>query len=305
MESREEPRPLKGVTEPTGTLAFITAEVVLGALRSVKSGQVVPLGLPLDRFDPGPFGRPPARRRARQSNELVPLADGRYGLLNDDILEIALQGSSHWDSLAHFGLIDKSDRGIFHGGAGLEETTPGATAHRLGVDAYRGGIVTRGVLIDAVGALCSPGEGHLPDSTRLCVDDINRCLRDQGTTLQRGDGVLVFTGFEHRLAGLSAAERLLLEETNAGLDSSTMPFWVEHEVSFLASDNYAVEAIPIDYGIHAGALRDCGMPLGELWALDALAQNCRSDRRFEFLVVAVPLIMPGAFGSPANALAIR
>jgi len=47
------------------------------------------------------------------------------------------------------------------------------------------------------------------------------------------------------------------------------------------------------------------MALGELWHLDDLADDCASDGVWEFLLVAKPLNLTGAVGSPANALAIK
>jgi len=74
----------------------------------------------------------------------------------------------------------------------------------------------------------------------------------------------------------------------------------------LASDNIAVEVFPVkEFSMHIGALRNLGVPLGELWALKELTARCRDDRVFEFLFVSVPLNIRGAFGSPANAVAIR
>jgi kynurenine formamidase len=48
-----------------------------------------------------------------------------------------------------------------------------------------------------------------------------------------------------------------------------------------------------------------GIQLGELFALDELAEKCRADGVYEFLFVSIPLNVKGAFGSPANAIAIR
>jgi hypothetical protein len=47
------------------------------------------------------------------------------------------------------------------------------------------------------------------------------------------------------------------------------------------------------------------MPLGELWDLDELADECATDGLHEFMLVSVPLYIPGGVGSPANAYAIR
>ena len=113
--------------------------------------------------------------------------------------------------------------------------------------------------------------------------------------------MLLYTGFERRRQALGG--RYPLE--SAGVDGSTVALWQELDILALIGDNPAVEAMPCDYDIHIGLLRDLGMPLGELWALDRLAQACRDDGRYDFLLTSVPLNIDGAFGSPANALAIR
>jgi hypothetical protein len=47
-----------------------------------------------------------------------------------------------------------------------------------------------------------------------------------------------------------------------------------------------------------------GMPLGELFSFDELASQCEAQGRWDFLFVSVPLNLPGAIGSPGNALAL-
>ena len=57
--------------------------------------------------------------------------------------------------------------------------------------------------------------------------------------------------------------------------------------------------------MHPHLLGRLGIPIGELWWLDALADACAADGRYEFLVTSAPLNLPGGIGSPANALALR
>jgi hypothetical protein len=42
-----------------------------------------------------------------------------------------------------------------------------------------------------------------------------------------------------------------------------------------------------------------------MWQVDALAADCASDGVWEFLLVAQPLPVTGAVGSPVNPIAIR
>ena len=55
----------------------------------------------------------------------------------------------------------------------------------------------------------------------------------------------------------------------------------------------------------AMAQREVGLAIGELWELDALAEDCAADGPYEFLLCSAPLHVTGGIGSPANALAIK
>jgi hypothetical protein len=48
-----------------------------------------------------------------------------------------------------------------------------------------------------------------------------------------------------------------------------------------------------------------GMIFGEYWDLTALAEDCAADGVYEFQLVAPPLRVVGAVGSPVNPIAIK
>jgi kynurenine formamidase len=82
------------------------------------------------------------------------------------------------------------------------------------------------------------------------------------------------------------------------------------EIAAVACDNVAVEVTAPEWDgitlpLHMLALRDLGMILGEMWDLEALAAECAKDRRYDFLLSAVPLLISGAVGSPVNPVAVR
>lgn len=57
-------------------------------------------------------------------------------------------------------------------------------------------------------------------------------------------------------------------------------------------------------GIHDYVLALWGMPLGELFDLEALAAECEAQKRWSFFVTSAPLNTPGGIASPPNALAV-
>jgi kynurenine formamidase len=272
---------------------------VLRGLGAVRTGDIISLNLELDDPDV-PFGRPPFTRTARLLNDLRELPDGRFLVINDDQIELALQGSSQWDSFAHYGVIDDTEHSVYYGGFGLEETFRNATPEHLGIQALGPAIIARGVLIDLVGEL---GDGRtLPEGLRVDRAMVERTLAAQSVTVEPGDVVLLYTGFENVRADLGGG---FPDGPVAGIDGSTIPLWQELDVLAIASDNPAVEALPTDHAVHIAMLRGQGVPLGELWALRDLAEACRADRRYDFLLSSVPLRIHGAFGSPVNAVAVR
>jgi hypothetical protein len=56
--------------------------------------------------------------------------------------------------------------------------------------------------------------------------------------------------------------------------------------------------------LHQWFLSLFGLNIGELWDLKALGEHCSKVKKYSFLLTSIPLNVPGAVGSPANALAI-
>jgi kynurenine formamidase len=85
--------------------------------------------------------------------------------------------------------------------------------------------------------------------------------------------------------------------------------WDSH-VAAVASDTFAVEAVPADRQrplgfLHRILIGQFGMALGELWWTEDLAADCAADGVYEMFFTSAPLNSPGGIGSPPNALAIK
>jgi hypothetical protein len=57
--------------------------------------------------------------------------------------------------------------------------------------------------------------------------------------------------------------------------------------------------------LHFHMLAFFGMPIGEMWNLEVLAEDCAADGNYDFFLTSAPLNIPGGVGSPPNALAIK
>jgi hypothetical protein len=274
-----------------GTLNLLTPERVLAAARSIRTGRAFSLNPELTIPDP------PLFRRARVRHEVV----GELGGGHDDVYhDWNTQASAQWDGFRH---IAHQEHGHY-GGVADEE-------HGIHFWAERG-IVGRAVLADVArwrerqGNPISPGSGDA-----ITADDLTTCLADQGTPVETGDVLLVRTGWLQWYRGLDAAAR---EEyaseripPSTGLAGPDMPrtLWNLH-VAAVACDNPAVEVFPpVGEFLHSHFLPKLGIPLGELWDLDELADDCAADGSYDAFFTSAPLNMPQGVASPPNAIAVR
>ena len=57
--------------------------------------------------------------------------------------------------------------------------------------------------------------------------------------------------------------------------------------------------------LHVLCIPYMGMLVGEIWDLEGLGTACAEDRQYDFQLVAAPLPITGAVGTPVNPLAIK
>ncbi|MBM3672393.1 MAG: cyclase family protein [Actinobacteria bacterium] len=286
-----------------GSLALLTPARVAAAAKLVQSGKRFPLDLMLDQPSPPLFGREPYR------HDLFP-----YGIPNvfDDKLDnFYPQGSTQWDGFGHFG---HPQLGMFGGRSGDDIMN-----RSLGVEAWaQTGIAGRGVLLDAARHLDIPGN----EAFLITPDHLARVAEAQGVELHEGDVLCVRVGWLAHYRTLDQAGREEISRASQGeYDKFKMPglgpgkalaeyLW-DHGVAAIAVDNPAVESfvgVSLEGEpdmVHTAVLAMLGIPLGEFFDLDDLAEDCAADGRYEFLFTSKPLGIPGGVGSPPNAMAIK
>ncbi|WP_238368545.1 cyclase family protein [Mesobacterium pallidum] len=254
-------------TRPRGGYDHIDAAATLAALSLVRHGKVMPLNLALDTRT---IGRPEMVHHARMQNQTRPIGDGRFNVVNDDWVELALQSHSHWDALAHWGVIEPGDSGVFYNNTGLEDTYPEFGSKTLGMATLSGGIVTRGVFFDMVRFLGADEQGYLPTDRNIDAATINAYLDQHGLTLRPGDAAIFYTGFQNRVRANPDAWRAGTPGFNPvspGVLPDTLDIWEAARTFALVADNPSVEPNPMGEGkLHAGALKRLGIYLGELFS---------------------------------------
>jgi kynurenine formamidase len=290
-----------GKDDQLGTLNFQTPERRLAAARLVRRGAVFNLDLPMHLPSPALIAWREPYRRTQFALE----QRGR-----DDYMDnFYLQCSSQWDGLRH---MRNSEHGFYN-------WTPAervdAEIGRLGMENFSSHSITgRGVLLDVGRHLRAKGDDFRPDSERqipcALLDDI---AAKQGVTLQPGDVVMFRTGLGALIHEEGRhPERAVRPMATAGLpaDDATLAWLWDHQISAIVSDNVAVEVRlkevpPGARRLHNEAIPLLGLVFGELFDLEALADDCATDGVYECLFVAKPLMIRGAVGSPANAVAIK
>jgi kynurenine formamidase len=168
-------------------------------------------------------------------------------------------------------------------------------------------------------------------SDPITADDLASTLAAQGSELEVGDVLLVRTGWMAWYRSLGPADRAELASsdisaTGLAAGRAMAAFLWDHHVAAVAADNPALECWPpplaaldkparraaevhpseaVETFLHAGLLPLLGVPIGELFDLDALAQDCADDGRYEALFTSAPLNLAAGVASPPNALAVK
>ncbi|MBF6222386.1 cyclase family protein [Nocardia abscessus] len=309
-----------GAADELGTLNFITPDKVAQAARLVRHGRVFPLGV--DFGSSGPQGAfkfrhnpvhvmtvdggdaatlteyGPKWLRNSVGRELSGFFEDNPFRFNDDLIIMPLQAATQWDALSHVYYDDH----LYNGFPASSVTSLGA--YHCGIDKVDGkGITTRGVLLDLVrhrGA-----DTFLEAGNPITPDELDEVVEAQGVEVGRGDILLIRTGWWARF--LEAGDGT---EPYSGLDWRCATWLHEREIAAVAADNLMVED-PVSgvdgtfLPMHMLCLRDMGLMLGEYWDLTALAADCAADGVYEFQLIAPPLRVIGAVGSPINPIAIK
>jgi kynurenine formamidase len=275
---------------------------VVEAAQRVRKGQVFRLDAKVGAIDP-PFGG-----RAKVRHEIVRLNDWAH----DDVLsDYNTQESTQWDGLGHVG---HTKHGFYNGVKQSDISTP--PGGKLGIHRWADRFVGKGLLIDVERLRQLEGRPVKPFEREVyTLEEMKRALERQKTQLSPGSILLVRTGWMGAYEALSPAEKQKVVANGmdacSGLEATReIAAWLwDNRIAAIGVDNPAVEALPFEQpegsALHFRALALLGLPLGELFRLAPLAEDCAADERYEFMVVSAPLNLENGIASPPNAVAIK
>lgn len=296
---------LFGTDDELGTVNFITPRCVTRAAGLVKRGAVFNLDCAINAFNPTWTERKPAKHT---------IFSRRPDARDDFVDSFYLQSTSQIDGLRH---VRHPEHG-FYNWTPDEEIAP--YSPRLGVQRWaESGIVGRGVLLDVGRYLAAQGRPlDLTRADSFGVSVLDQTADAQNVEILSGDILLIRTGWlDHYFNVMTDEDRQALPGRLYGpgiVPSYESLAWLwDHQIAVVASDNPAVEAFPAPPDspfpmgglMHHDLIALLGMVLGELFALDDLADDCAEDGVYEFMVTAKVLNLVGGVGSPPNALAIK
>jgi kynurenine formamidase len=293
-----------GDDDEVGTINLLTPARVVDAASSIRSGKVFALNLPINIPDPPLFTR-------GKHSHTVKIFPNLEFVLDDYLDNFYPQASSQWDALAH---VKHPVHGAYNGIPDKEITGRGGM--RLGIDNLaRRGIAGRGVLADVARYYDRIGKTiDFTTSKSIPLEDVQAALEEEAVTLQAGDILLIRIGWtKFYLSASDEIKESLAKETVVpgieGSDRTARWLWDNH-LAAVASDSPALEALPKQAGeedefLHFHMLAFFGMPIGEMWNLEGLADDCAADGNYDFFLTSAPLNIPGGVGSPPNALAIK
>ncbi|KAH8548865.1 hypothetical protein BGW37DRAFT_505385 [Umbelopsis sp. PMI_123] len=291
---------LWGDDDSLGTMNLLTPERAKEASKLVRTGKLFPLNWTMENkytmFNRGGF--------EHTIKELRP------GIAFDDIYtNWNTQSSSQWDGLAH--ICSRHAPGVFYNNTPVDDIRSGN--EKLGIHHLaRKGIAGRGVLLDFRRWAVKHGIEYDPLTRyEISVEDLIKVAEEQGVTFQEGDILLVRSGFTEAYTNATDEIKASLADSvvACGVKScdETLEWIWNHHFAAVAGDTTSFEAWPptgMDTAMHSILLGGWGMPIGELFNLEPLAEEAAKTGVYEFLFTSAPLNKRGGVASPPNAICI-
>lgn len=284
-----------GADDTLGSFNMLGPELTMKAVKLVKTGKTYRLGIETNRNTPTPKGWTP------RSFDVTVLLPNQYGTslgnnhftFFDDRMDGWMGIGSQIDGLGHAG----TDNVYYNGFKAMDFATAGGL-RKFGVEDYPP-IVSRGVLLDMAACM---GKDMLQEGTAINRAEIMDCEKKQGVTIEKGDVVLIHTGWLSIID--SEPDRFITVEPGLGLDGAK--YLAEREILGVGVDNWAIEVMPFEdpdaaFPVHQELINYNGIYQFENMNTSELAK----DRAYEFMFVLGPARITGAVQMIINPIAIR
>ena len=279
-----------GASDERGSANHMGKESVLRAVKLIKTGETIELGHELASTMPF-FGT--RRFDVHTKRTFMNQPSNRRGSNEEVVITELGQVGTQFDGFAHQTIEDK-----VYNCFKVDDISSRGGFTKLGIEKV-GPLITRGVMIDVAGL---KGVDMLGDNYEITPQDLQQALQKQGLTLQKGDAVIIHTGWG-KLWGKDNARYV---KSCPGIGVAAAEWLVKQDPMLLGSDNWPVEVAPnpdkeISLPVHQITLVVNGIHLLENMKLDELA----AKQVYEFAFVMQPLKAKGFSGSTVAPTAIR
>ena len=277
-----------GADDQVGAVNLITPEKRVTAASLVHSGRAVSMSREFPK-NPAPNNPNPAQHFMR----LIDRGNGG-GALDYYGVSYHGQASTHLDSLCHVW----NENGMWNGRKPTEEI--GFDGAKFGaITNWSSGIITRGVLLDVPRFR---GQAYVTQEAPIHGWELEDVALAQGIKLEPGDALVVYGGRE---AWDRENPQWGSGSLRPGLHASCLPFIRDNDVSLLVWDmmDLAPNGYEVAWSVH-GVIFAYGVGLVDNALLEPLAAVCAEEQRYEFMFMALPLVVVGGTGSPLNPIAL-
>ena len=287
-----------GADDERGTLNYITPEEIRRAASLVRTGKSVSMAVPINTVA-GPDNPHPAVHYMVQAYDAGKGPEEPHFALDYLACEFHGDCHTHIDALCHVAYKGR----LYNGRPVADITSRGAAIQDI--TAYATGVVGRGVLLDIPRLR---GVKWLEPGEAVTTRELEAAEKVQGVRLGKGDIFIFRTGHHRRRLELGPWNNGYDGEGRAGLHATVMPWLHERQVAAFFPDGDG-ETVPskvegVLYPIHALQIAAMGMVCADSLQFEELVPVCEAEGRWEFMVMAAPLRLPGGTGSLFNPLAI-
>lgn len=274
-------------------------------VRTVKAARAFDLSFTWNEQAPVLGLNPPysfaLNRTHRMTHEIFGQAPGSRVSWASDIMYFSGQhGSPSIDAIGHIGRDLKLYGGV---DATAATSTPGGIGANLGIDAFPMELMlNRCVLLDVARQVAGGKPDPLPAGFEVTSAHLESAARAQGVQVQRGDTLLIRTGWGQYFAKDNGK---YLGDQSPGPGQDAAGWIIARGVRLAGDDTATFEKRPAAYGkelfaVHMMLLADSGIYIMENANLEPLA----AASAWVTLLVVTPLKIQGATGSPLRALAL-
>ena len=206
------------------------------------------------------------------------------------------QSGTHVDQLNHVGWQQEDGRFLVYNGIANADIIDTFGTKRLGAEQMPP-LISRGILADVA---THKGVEMLPAGYSITPQEIDAALAWAGVEPRVADTVFVHTGW-----GKNWTDAQLYLSAEPGLGKACASWAVEHEIVCWGLDNSSIDVFPYEtpgeaLPVHIEMLVKNGIRLMENVYLDEIVAN----GVFEFCLMALPLKIKGATGSPLRPIAM-